>query len=94
MIKHSMDFVKSVVQFLNPGQIPVMTVDQPLYALGKQVQWQHPEAYGPSQMVLTLGGLHTEMAFMKAIGTLLKESGWTTVLAEADITLSGLLTHV
>ena len=41
-------------------------------------------------MVLMLGALHTEMAFMKAIGTLLRESGWTTVLAEADVTSSGI----
>ena len=39
MIRHSMDVVKAAVQYLNPGQIPVLAMDQPLYALAKEVQW-------------------------------------------------------
>ena len=39
MIRHSMIVVRDAVQFLNPGQIPVVTFDQPLYAIAKQVQW-------------------------------------------------------
>ena len=38
MIKHSMSIVKAVVQHLNPGQAPVLTADQPLFALAKQIQ--------------------------------------------------------
>ena len=34
MIRHSMDLVRQVVNFLNPGQVPVIACDQPLYALG------------------------------------------------------------
>ena len=39
MIKHSMDFVNAVVQYLNLGQVPVLAADQPLYAMAKQIQW-------------------------------------------------------
>lgn len=39
MVRHSMGVVKQVIQHLNPGQIPVITADQPLYALAKQIQW-------------------------------------------------------
>ena len=38
---------------------------------------------------MVLGGLHTEMAFMKSIGTLLRQSGWTDVLVNSDITSIG-----
>ena len=39
MIRHSITMVREAVQFLNPGQIPVVTFDQPLYEIAKQVQW-------------------------------------------------------
>ena len=31
MIKHSMTMVQATVQYLNPGQVPVLAADQPLY---------------------------------------------------------------
>ena len=36
MIKHSMDIVKTSVQYLNLGQIPVLAADQPLFALANR----------------------------------------------------------
>ena len=42
MIKHSMTIVQATVQHLNPGQVPVLTADQPLFALAKQIQWTWP----------------------------------------------------
>ena len=43
MIKHGMDVLREATQFLNLGQIPVMAVDAPLYALAKFVQWSWPQ---------------------------------------------------
>ena len=40
MILHSMKIIRDAVQHLNPGQTPAM--DQPLYAIGKQIQWSCP----------------------------------------------------
>ena len=37
MIRHSMDIVKAAIQHLNPGQVPVLAADQPLYALAKEI---------------------------------------------------------
>ena len=37
MIKHGMSVVHQAVDYLNPGQICVIAVDQPLYALAKKV---------------------------------------------------------
>ena len=84
-IKHVMDHVSSITTHLNPGQICVMTGDQPLYALAKQIQWTWPETYGENKFLIMMGGLHIEMEIMKALGTLLDGSGWAQCLAKADI---------
>jgi hypothetical protein len=65
MIKHSMDIVKRAVQYLNPGQVPVLAADQPLYALAKQIQWTWPNTHGEDSFVVMFGGLHIEMAILK-----------------------------
>lgn len=89
MIKHGMKVVSKVVQFLNPGQVPVMTVDQPLYALAKQVQWCWPDNYGEDKFVIMLGGLHIEMAALRTLGTWLKGSGWVEVIVRSGIATPG-----
>ena len=40
MVKHGMNVQRKVIEYLNPGQIPVTTFDQPLFALAKLVQWK------------------------------------------------------
>ena len=45
MIKHSMDVIVSAVQHINPGQTPVIAVDQPLFTIAKEIQWKWPEKY-------------------------------------------------
>lgn len=89
MIRHSMDVVKSAVENLNPGQTPVVTFDQPLYALAKQIQWKWPEKYGEDKFVVMFGGLHIEMAALKAIGNWLQGSGWAQALVQAEIATAG-----
>ena len=88
-MKHAMQKVKEATFYLNQDQVPVVTVDPPLFAIAKQIQWQWPETFGEDKFVVILGGLHIEMAAFKAIGNLLKESGWTAVLTEAGIASSG-----
>ena len=61
MIRHSVDVVKNAVVHVNPGQTRVVTLDQPLFALAKQIQWKWPEKYGEDKMVVMFGGLHIEM---------------------------------
>lgn len=87
MIKHAMDLVKATTTFLNPGQVPVMAVDQPLFAIAKQVQWKWPDLYG--DMVIMFGGLHLEMCALKMLGEILKDSGWTMALTEAEVASAG-----
>jgi len=56
---------------LNIGQIPVTIFDQPLFALAKLVQWKWPVTQGELVHVVTLGGLHVEMALWNTLGDLL-----------------------
>lgn len=75
MIKHGMDVQREATQFLNPGQIPVMAVDAPLYALAKYILWNWPQTHGVDKCVVMLGGLHIEMAMWKTFGDYLEASG-------------------
>ena len=85
-----MSVVRKAVQFLNPGKIPVVTFDQPLCAIAKQVQWNWPEQFGEDQFVVMLGGLHIEMAAFKALGGWLDGSGWTNCLVQAGVAKVGM----
>ena len=89
MIKHGMDVESQAVKFLNAGQIPVTTFDQPLFALAKFVQWKWPDTHGEKVHVVMLGGLHTKMALWNTLGGVLEGSGWTTALTEAEVASSG-----
>ena len=88
-VRHSMDKVRDAIAYLNPDQVPVITADQPIYALAKQVQWQWPELYGEHKFVIMFRGLHIEMAALRSLGTLLQDSGWTGALVEAGVASSG-----
>ena len=58
VVIHSMDVVRKTVQHLNAGLTPVVTFDQPLYAIAKQIQWKWPEMYGEVTFVVMFGDLH------------------------------------
>ena len=89
MVRHTMDIIKSILLGLNSNQAPVITADQPVYALGKQVQWMYPAIYGEDNLLMMLGTLHIEMAFLDAIGDWLEGSGWTEILVKAQINSPG-----
>jgi hypothetical protein len=89
MICHAMNIIASATRCTNPGQIPVVALDQPLYSLAKQIQWKWPEKYGADKFVIMLGALHIEMAFLKTIGDYLDGNGWTSALISVGIATSG-----
>ena len=75
MSRNSMDVISKAVQYLYPGQTPVMACDQPLLNITKQIQWISPNSYGEDLYVIRLGGLHIEMTAWKAPGKWLDSSG-------------------
>ena len=44
MIGHDMLLIQNATEHLNPGQTPIIALDQPLYATSKSMQWgnEHP----------------------------------------------------
>ena len=74
MLRHTTGVVKQILLKINPEQSVVLTADQPVYALGKQVQWMHPKSYGESDTVMMMGALHIEMVFLDTIGDWLEGS--------------------
>ena len=89
MMKHTMEIVKENTEFINTGQTQVLGADYPLYAIGKQLQWQFPENLGEDKFVMQLGALHIEDKCQLMLGKMLRGSGWDTALAHADVLSSG-----
>ena len=89
MIRHSMDVIKTAVDILNPGQVPVITADQPLYTLAKQIQWNWPQTHGEDYFVILFAGFHIEKASFNTLGDLLVCSGWTEALVQAGVATPG-----
>ena len=80
MIMHAMKLVAQATQYLHPGQVPLITMDQPLYAIAKQIQWLKPNAFSEAKYVVIIGGLHIEINVMKLLGEFLNGSSWTSIL--------------
>eukprot|EP00732_Lithocolla_globosa_P005625 Lithocolla_globosa_v1_NODE_5933_length_1161_cov_5.328210.p1 type:complete len:339 gc:universal NODE_5933_length_1161_cov_5.328210:1076-60(-) len=89
MVKHGMIVISNSIKFVNPGQIPVMQVDQPIFAIAMEVQWTYNEILGEDKFVVTFGRLHLEKAFLSVLGDLLEGSGWENVITQAEIATSG-----
>ena len=89
MITHSIKVVREAIHHLNPSQTPAIAVDQPLFALAKQIQWSLGGMYSEDNLVVILGGLHIEMAALKAVGKWLDGSGWKEALIKAEVASEG-----
>ena len=61
MIYYAMVLIQKQVEYLNPGQIP-MTVDQPLFAIAKEIQWLKPDSLAENKFLVMMCDLHIEMA--------------------------------
>ena len=72
------------------GQTPVLTVNQPVYALAKKIQWAWHDVYGQRQFVEMMGGLHIEMAMLNVLSDFLDGSGWVSVMTYANVTTEGM----
>jgi len=85
-----MGVIQREVEFLNLEQVPVLTVDQPLFAIAKRIQWQWPDTYGEERFVVLPGELHIEMAALTTLGDFLEPSGWTNAITQADVAAAGM----
>ena len=78
MMTHALDVVRDATEFLNHGQIAVITADQLLFAILKSIQWKIP-TYDESKFIVLMGGLHIEMAASNCLSDILADTGWTEV---------------
>ena len=85
VVMHSMKIIQKAISVLNPNQTPVITADQPVYAISKNIQWKYPNIYGEDKFVVMMGALHIEMATLKMIGNWLTGSEWADLLVSAGI---------
>ena len=92
MQKHAMLVVKKAIDFINPGQIPVIVGDCPLHVQQKKCQWVYPDEVGETKMVSLMGLLHIEMTSQECGGRLLAGSGWERMFSIANIFTPGVAT--
>ena len=62
---HVMKLSAKAIQHLHPGQILVITMDQPFNSIEKQIQWTWPDTFGEEKFVVVMECLHIEMNVMK-----------------------------
>ena len=67
IVKHCMVVVQRTIQDINPNQVRVITADQPVYALRKQIQWKYPNTFGKDSFPIMMGGLHLEMPMLAVL---------------------------
>lgn len=89
MMAHVMQMVCKPIHQLNPSQIPAIVIDQPLFAICKQIQWTWKHKYGENELVVMMGISHIEINILKLLDDWLCGSGWVTSLVQAKVTTSG-----
>ena len=75
--------IKNITEKLNPVQIPVITADQPVYALGNKSNAEELEN------VIRMTGSHIEMLLLSMIKDWLAGSGWCKIFESAEISTPG-----
>ena len=89
MAFHTMKVICKAIQYINPGQSPVITADQPLYTLAKKLQWKHHNSeISEESLLVMLGPMHTEKMLWSVSGDWLDGSGWTTALTNSGVSTS------
>jgi hypothetical protein len=87
--KHAMVTIMKATEFVNPGQVPVIVGDCPLYAQQKKCQLLYPDEVGESKIVSMMGFLHIEMASQECGGKLLSGSGWDRIFTHGNVYTPG-----
>lgn len=91
MIRHSMAIVKAAIQHVNPGQVPVLAADQPLFALAKEIQWTWPATHGEDHFVIMFGGLHIEMGVLKVSSMIYSNSQCYTYVIQVLVVATDII---
>ena len=66
-----MTVIQTVVHKVNPRQIPIITADQPVYALLRQIHWKSSNDFGEDAFLIMMGGLYIEIVILHILGLIL-----------------------
>ena len=86
MVCHTMEIIEKAHE---DHEVPVIVADQPVYAIGKKIQWLYLDKYGEDKLLMLLGPLHIEMAFLNTIGDWLECSGWVDIIVKSEVNTLG-----
>lgn len=87
MARFAMDQAIKTTQTLNPGQIAVLTCDQPLYILCKKLQLIQDQQLSMSKIFLLMGQFHVEKELLTVHGNVIEGTGLSSVLDSAGLSL-------
>ena len=76
----------------NGQKFSVVTFDQQLYNLAIQIQRDMIKGFPLNNFFIRLGGMHTLMNFVAAIGTLMSNSGLSDILSSSFAGVARMLT--
>ena len=55
LLNRVVNLVKEALEHLNPNYTPVLTMDQPLPAIAKEIQWLWPDSFSNNKYVIKIG---------------------------------------
>jgi len=86
-LSNGTNLIQKATEHVNHEQVPVITVNQPLYAIAQKIQWTLPIKYGEGKFVVMLGRLHIDMSFLRLLGNWWEGSGWAEAITAANATM-------
>ena len=89
MVRHCLSVILKAHEYTNPGEVPWVTADQPLFALLKTIQWRFPDTHGEHKLFGVMGALHIEKASWTCVGQVEDGSGTPSLMADANVTTIG-----
>ena len=86
---HCMNIISNTINTLNPGQIPVDTANQPIFALTKELMIRFPNRFGPYKYFCLFECLHIEKSLLIICGWVIKGSGLNEIMYTCGLSIVG-----
>ena len=87
LLSRVVNLVKEAVEHLNPNQTPVLTMDQPLSAIAKEIQWLWSDSFSNNKyVIMTRGWVWVGVGSSRWDGL---ECGWMVLGWPSAITTAG-----
>ena len=74
--------------------VVVLVFDQAIYAKAQKIRWEDNDEKWRKRLVVRLGGFHTKMSYLSAIGVRFKAAGLSDIFVESGLVASGSINGV